>query len=93
MKAEGAKAIDAAAVGAIAAMRGADKPQSMSSWPFTGPDGEPVRISDFKGKTLLVNLWGDLVRAMPRGHAPALESTRWKQRKGSDRFEVRHDQD
>lgn len=85
MKAEGAKAIDAAAVGAIAAMRGADKPQSMSSLSFTGPDGKPVRISDFKGKTLLVNLWATWC-APCREEMPALDALETK--KGSDKFEV-----
>ncbi|MEJ1119827.1 TlpA disulfide reductase family protein [Phyllobacterium sp. CCNWLW109] len=85
MKAEGAKAIDAAAVGAIAAMRGADKPQSMSSLSFTGPDGKPVRISDFKGKTLLVNLWATWC-APCREEMPALDAL--ETNKGSDKFEV-----
>lgn len=85
MKAEGAKAIDAAAVGAIAAMRGSDKPQSMSSLSFTGPDGKPVRISDFKGKTLLVNLWATWC-APCREEMPALDALETK--KGSDKFEV-----
>ncbi len=85
IKAEGAKTIDAAAVGAIAAMRGADKPQSMSSLTFTGPDGKPVRISDFKGKTLLVNLWATWC-APCREEMPALDALETK--KGSDKFEV-----
>ncbi|MEP7452106.1 TlpA disulfide reductase family protein [Phyllobacterium sp. SB3] len=85
MKAAGAKAIDAAAVGSIAAMRGSDQPQSMSSLSFTGPDGKPVRISDFKGKTLLVNLWATWC-APCREEMPALDALETK--KGSDKFEV-----
>lgn len=85
MTADDTKAIDAAAVGAIAAMRGADKPQSMSSLSFTGPDGKPVRISDFKGKTLLVNLWATWC-APCREEMPALDALETK--KGSDKFEV-----
>jgi thiol-disulfide isomerase/thioredoxin len=41
----------------------------MPDMPFEGPNGETVRLSDFKGKPLLVNLWatwcGPCVHEMP----------------------------
>jgi thiol-disulfide isomerase/thioredoxin len=85
LKEDVAKKIDAAATGAVAAMRGADKPQSMSSLSFTGPDGKPVRLSDLKGKTLLVNLWATW--CLPcREEMPALDALETK--KGNEKFEV-----
>ncbi|WP_163361123.1 TlpA family protein disulfide reductase, partial [Escherichia coli] len=65
--------IDAAATGAVAAMRGAEKPQSMSALSFTGPDGKPMRLADFKGKTVLVNLWATWC-APCREEMPALDA-------------------
>ena len=85
LKADNAKKIDGAAVGAIAAMRGADAPQSMSLLSFTAPDGKPARLSDFKGKTLLVNLWATW--CLPcREEMPALDALETK--KGGDNFQV-----
>ncbi|QND50748.1 TlpA family protein disulfide reductase [Phyllobacterium sp. 628] len=84
-KADIAKKIDAAATGGVAAMRGADKPQSMSSLSFTGPDGKPVRLADFKGKTILVNLWATWC-APCREEMPALDALQAK--KGGDNFQV-----
>ncbi len=85
IKAEAAKAIDAAATGAVAAMRGADAPQSLSSLTFNGPDGKPVRLEDFKGKTVLVNLWATW--CVPcREEMPALDALQTK--KGGDDFKV-----
>ena len=85
IKAGAAKAIDAAATGAVAAMRGADAPQSLSSLTFNGPDGKPVRLEDFKGKTLLVNLWATW--CVPcREEMPALDALQTK--KGGEDFKV-----
>lgn len=85
MKTADAKKIDGAAVGAVAAMRGADSPQSMSTLSFTAPDGKPARLSDFKGKTLLVNLWATW--CVPcREEMPALDALETK--KGGDNFKV-----
>lgn len=84
-KTDAAKKIDAAATGAVAAMRGADVPQSMSELTFTGPDGKPVRLVDFKGKTLLVNLWATW--CLPcREEMPALDALETK--RGGDDFQV-----
>ena len=85
VKTADARKLDSAAVGAVAAMRGADTPQSMSALTFTAPDGKPVRLGDFKGKTLLVNLWATW--CVPcREEMPALDALETK--KGSDNFQV-----
>lgn len=85
LKADRAKAIDTAATGAVAAMRGADAPQSMSSLTFNGPDGKPVRLEDFRGKTVLVNLWATW--CVPcREEMPALDALETK--KGGEDFKV-----
>jgi len=85
LKTEAAKAVDKAATGAVAAMRGAEAPQSVASLTFTGPDGKPARIDDFKGKTLLVNLWATW--CLPcREEMPALDALQAK--KGGDDFKV-----
>ena len=85
MKTADAKKMDGAAVGSVAAMRGADSPQSMSTLSFTAPDGKPARLSDFKGKTLLVNLWATW--CVPcREEMPALDALETK--KGGDNFKV-----
>eukprot|EP01132_Coremiostelium_polycephalum_P009430 gene9430-11576_t len=84
-KTDTARKIDAAATGAVAAMRGAEKPQSMSALSFTGPDGKPMRLADFKGKTVLVNLWATWC-APCREEMPALDALQTK--KGGDNFQV-----
>jgi thiol-disulfide isomerase/thioredoxin len=85
LKTADAKKLDGAAVGAVAAMRGADAPQSMSALTFTAPDGKPARLGDFKGKTLLVNLWATW--CVPcREEMPALDALETK--KGGDNFQV-----
>jgi thiol-disulfide isomerase/thioredoxin len=41
----------------FAALHVADTAMALPDLPLTGPDGNPVRIKDFAGKPLLVNLW------------------------------------
>src|SRR5690606_13279895 len=57
MKASSLASLDSAATGTVAAMRAAENPVSVASLAFTGPDGKQMTLGDYKGKTLLVNLW------------------------------------
>ena len=43
--------------GEIAALALADPPRPMPELNFAGPDGESVKLSDFRGRNLLLNLW------------------------------------
>jgi thiol-disulfide isomerase/thioredoxin len=52
---------------------------------FTGPDGKPLTLADFKGRTVLLNLWATW--CVPcREEMPALNAL--QQKLGSDNFEV-----
>ncbi len=79
------KALDAAAGGGVAAMRAADKPVSVADIAFDGPDGKRTTLGDYKGKTLLVNLWATWC-APCREEMPALD--RLQAQKGGKDFEV-----
>lgn len=43
--------------GEVAAVEIRKRPQAAPELSFTGPDGQPMTLAAFKGKTLLVNLW------------------------------------
>ncbi|QXX75272.1 TlpA disulfide reductase family protein [Methylovirgula sp. HY1] len=43
--------------GEIAALALADPPRPMPPLNFTGPDGKSVKLSDFRGRNILLNLW------------------------------------
>jgi len=43
--------------GEVAAVVVRKAPQPAPALSFTGPDGKPVTLADFRGRTLLVNLW------------------------------------
>jgi thiol-disulfide isomerase/thioredoxin len=45
------------AKGEIAALGVSSAPKPPPAIGFTGPDGQALSLSDFKGKTILVNLW------------------------------------
>ncbi len=52
-----AGAIDAAAVGMLAALNGTGEGRGFADLSFTDADGNPVTIADFRGRNLLVNFW------------------------------------
>lgn len=84
LKADALKALDAAATG-VAAMRAAEKPISLAHIAFTGPDGKKMTLGDYKGKTLLVNLWATWC-APCREEMPALDKLQGE--KGGNDFDV-----
>jgi thiol-disulfide isomerase/thioredoxin len=45
------------AKGEVAAVGVSNAPKPPPVIAFTGPEGQPMSLSDFKGKTILVNLW------------------------------------
>jgi thiol-disulfide isomerase/thioredoxin len=45
------------AKGEVAAVEVRARPAPAPELTFTGPDGKPLTLADFKGKTVLVNLW------------------------------------
>jgi len=80
-----AAAAEPLARGEVAAMAIARQPEPMQDVSFNGPDGKPVTLAAFKGRTILLNLWATW--CVPcRSEMPALD--RLQQAAGSDRFEV-----
>lgn len=80
-----ARAISPLAKGEVAAMAIADQPGPMPDLAFNGPDGKPMTLADFKGRTLLLNVWATW--CVPcRQEMAALD--RLQQLAGSDTFEV-----
>lgn len=84
-KAAEARKVGKAATGGVAAMLAADPPRSMSTLAFDGPDGKRLSVADFKGKTLVFNLWATWC-APCRAEMPALDAL--EEKKGGDAFEV-----
>lgn len=77
--------VSKAATGDVAAMVPASPPRQLGALTFNGPDGKPMSIGSFKGKTLLVNLWATW--CVPcREEMPALNALQSKA--GSPTFEV-----
>ncbi len=60
-------------------------PEALADVAFLGPDGQPAKLSDFKGKMILLNLWATWC-APCRKEMPALD--RLQKTLGSDKFEV-----
>ncbi|WP_081158872.1 thiol:disulfide interchange protein TlpA [Ensifer aridi] len=71
--------------GQVAAMTPAANPRPIAGLDFAGPDGKPLTLAAFAGKTVLVNLWATW--CVPcREEMPALNSL--QKALGGDRFEV-----
>lgn len=74
-----------AATGAVAAMSPLDPPRILPSLGFKGPDGKPLTLKDFAGKTVLLNLWATWCFPC-REEMPALD--RLENLMGNNGFEV-----
>jgi thiol-disulfide isomerase/thioredoxin len=71
--------------GQVAAMAPADTPRPLPGLRFKNGDGADLTLEDFKGKTVLLNLWATW--CVPcREEMPALDAL--EKAEGSDRFEV-----
>src|SRR5947209_1856763 len=83
--AELAKHLATLARGEIAAINIADDPQKLPDLTFTDAGGQPHKLSDFKGRTVLLNLWATW--CVPcRKEMPALDALQAKL--GDDKFQV-----
>ncbi|MDJ1159568.1 TlpA disulfide reductase family protein [Chelatococcus sp. SYSU_G07232] len=71
--------------GEVAAVQVAKEPRALPALAFTGPDGKPRTLADFKGKTVLLNLWATWC-APCRKEMPALDALQAKL--GAEDFEV-----
>jgi thiol-disulfide isomerase/thioredoxin len=71
--------------GQVAAMAPADTPRPLPGLSFKNGDGADMTLADFKGKSVLLNLWATW--CVPcREEMPALDAL--EKAEGSDRFEV-----
>lgn len=80
-----ADAVRDLAKGEVAAMNISKKPEKLADYGFNDPDGKPVSVSAFKGKTLLLNVWATW--CVPcRAEMPELDKLQAEL--GSDKFQV-----
>ena len=77
--------LDAAAHGHLAAFKATDRPVSVAELAFKDGSGTDRTLGDWKGKTVLFNLWATWC-APCRAEMPALDAL--QRDLGSDRFEV-----
>ncbi len=77
--------LDNAAGGEVAAFKAVDRPYSVTTFKFNDVDGKPKTFADWKGRTVLFNLWATWC-APCRAEMPALEAL--NKELGSDAFEV-----
>jgi thiol-disulfide isomerase/thioredoxin len=83
--AELAKRLAPLARGEVAAVGIASDPKRLPDLAFTGADGKPRTLADFRGKTVLLNLWATW--CVPcRKEMPALDALQAKL--GGDAFDV-----
>ncbi|EFL88024.1 TlpA disulfide reductase family protein [Ahrensia sp. R2A130] len=85
INAELATKLDAAAIGDVAAFGTVDRPFDASALAFNNADGTSAKLSDRKGKTVLLNLWATWC-APCRAEMPALEEL--NETLGGENFEV-----
>jgi thiol-disulfide isomerase/thioredoxin len=83
--AELAKRLAPLAHGEVAAINIATEPRKLPDLAFTDAGGQPHKLSDFKGRTVLLNLWATW--CVPcRKEMPALDALQGKL--GDDQFQV-----
>lgn len=80
-----AEAVKDLAKGEVAAMNISKAPEKLADYGFNDPDGKPVSLAAFRGKTVLLNVWATW--CVPcRAELPELD--RLQGELGSDRFQV-----
>ncbi len=80
-----AEAVKDLAKGEVAAMNVSKAPEKLADYAFNDPDGKPVSLAAFRGKTVLLNVWATW--CVPcRAEMPELDKLQGEF--GSDKFQV-----
>ncbi|HEY8163586.1 MAG TPA: TlpA disulfide reductase family protein [Methylocystis sp.] len=80
-----AEAVKDLATGEVAAMNISKQPERLNDYAFVDPEGKPISLSAFKGKTVLLNIWATW--CVPcRAEMPELDKLQADL--GSDKFQV-----